>query len=642
MVLILAIGVWLAAQGGWRSWQRVRQVELLARQAMADLAGGGQALGRHDPVQAAATFHQASQHITQAQTSLRAVDGFHGAVISRLPLLARKYQVALNVLAAVRHLATAGQLVSQHLTPADLDQPAVTVDSGGIITGAISYLQPLARSPEDLRRVTDEALAAADSLRDLRVTDVPGAYRPAAELWARVQPLVTGPTNQIQPLVRFVMALFASPAAHEELVVFQNNDEARATGGFAGTFLVMKFFKGTFTIVDAPGNGPYALSDQVPKTDIPPQPLLTLNNSWAFQDRNWFLDAPTSAGFMLDAYEQARGFRPDGVVFISPPVMESLLAITGPLRPEHYQVDVTADNFVRATEQQVQFGYDKALNNPKQFLIDLLPALVKRIASLPARDGWRAILTMLEQGQQANLMMVSRDQAMSTAIDQLGWDGTLAQASDDYLAVVDENLSGSKTDRVTDERVHVTVTTDGVLRKHVVAVTRKHNGSLTDVLTKYTDRNFIRVYAPANAQLVSITGQSTPDPAWFNAPASGARLSAKLLAAEGSTLIDPQSQTRITHESGRTVFGAWSVIGPGQNQAITFTYTTPVNDAKQWSLVWQKQPGVTQRTWKLSFTPSSGQGITAVSRGGTVAAGHVATFSTNSDLTQGFTVKLGK
>src|SRR5437762_2586346 len=83
-----------------------------------------------------------------------------------------------------------------------------------------------------------------------------------------VRPVLVGSPDHLKNLVNVLWTLLAPDESKEYLVIFENNDELRATGGFAGTFLLVKFDRGTFTILDAPGSGPFDLTAQTPQSSL--------------------------------------------------------------------------------------------------------------------------------------------------------------------------------------------------------------------------------------------------------------------------------------------------------------------------------------------------------------------------------------
>lgn len=593
------------------------------------------AIGQSDSTSAAASFASAgASFVTAAEKLSNSVPSF----FDRAPGLGSRLATSRILITQAQRLAVIGQRLSAIL-PADAEpQPAVTIQSDGIIQGSIGVIAPLLEQRAEFVGIVHDSVEVVNTIENINPNDVPGEIRENFATWQRLLRGLVGSGDSLNHITETLIALLAPERPREYLVIFQNNDELRPTGGFPGTYLLIKFEQGTFKILDAPGNGPYALSDTVAKNNLPPQPILSIVPFWTFHDANWYLDVPTSAKTMLDFYAQDRGFTPDGVLFLTPGLMEDLLRVTGSVRPEKYNVDISAENFVAATEQQVELGYDKALNNPKQFLIDLVPIMLTKLSQVSGPDALRAVALTMQRLNQGDILMYSGHEAMQTSVAALGWDGALLPVSGDYLAVVDTNLGGGKTDRKIVEHIKTEVTLDNGVLRHQVAITRTHNGIVGDPYSGFTNRDFIRVYAPPDAQFVSVTDSSVPGEKFFFEPEPTAKISADLVRNEGQTLYDEINGIRVTNESGRKVFGAWSLLDVGQKQTVVFTYTTPAPQNQTWHLDWQHQPGATLRTWEVVFTLPNKK-ITSTDPSGILSnRNHTATFSTDSLINRSFSV----
>ncbi len=611
-----------------------KSVSATATTGLSNLQDGLSALGQSNPEEAATHFSDAQKNFQQAKKELNAAVPLG---TGSLPGIGKQVTISRRLLTNAEQMADVGRRLSVLIPPDALQQPAVTIQSDGIVQGSVGVLSSLLDRRDDFVTIVNDAVKVISDVETINPQDAPSAIRNQLISSQRLFDGLIGGGDNLDHLTSFLLGLLAPKTSKEYLVVFQNNDEIRATGGFLGTFLLVKFEQGTFKILDAPGNGPFALSDVIAKNNVPPQPVSSIAPFWTFHDSNWFLDVPTSAKTMLNFYEQDRGFAPDGVIMLTPAVMEDLLRITGPLRPPKYQIDISAENFVAATEQQVQFGYDKALNNPKQFLIDLVPVMIEKISRLAGPDSLRALALTMKNANQGNFLFYSSDSAQQKAIEGLGWDGGILPVNGDYLAVVDENLGGGKTDRSIDEKVKSEVTLDGAFLKHVVSVTRKHNGKVGDKLTGDTNKDFMRVYAPLDAQFIGISGATIPDANFYQASPATAKLPALLKETEGQTLVDQTNGYRITHESGRMVMGAWSMLKPGDSQTLVFTYTTPAPTTGTWNLTWQHQPGAPIRQWATVFNLPSGKKMTAASAGGKLSGNQrTVTFTSNSLLSRSF------
>jgi hypothetical protein len=73
---------------------------------------------------------------------------------------------------------------------------------------------------------------------------------------------------------------------------------------------------------------------------------------------------------------------------------------------------------------------------------------------------------------------------------------------------------------------------------------------------------------------------------------------------EASIVIDEASGTRVGEEFGKTVFGNWVYVSPGESVRVEYTYLLPFRidptkkDMQSYSLLFQKQPGVEKVQFK--------------------------------------------
>ena len=71
------------------------------------------------------------------------------------------------------------------------------------------------------------------------------------------------------------------------LLIFQNNYELRATGGFIGSFALMDVDNGVIKSVEMPGGGSYDLQGGLNRRISSPEPLYLISPLWQFHDANW-------------------------------------------------------------------------------------------------------------------------------------------------------------------------------------------------------------------------------------------------------------------------------------------------------------------------------------------------------------------
>jgi hypothetical protein len=415
------------------------------------------------------------------------------------------------------------------------------------------------------------------------------------------------------------------------LVVFQNSNELRPTGGFIGSYALMDLEDGSIKRIEIPAGGSYDLRSGFNQLIAAPQQLRLVNPRWEFQDANWFADFPTSAQSLSWFYEKSGGPTVDGVIAITSNVMQDLLRQVGPIDLPEEGKTITADNFMLETQKSVEVEYDHVTNQPKQIISDMAPKVLQKLIDGGAKDLPALAGVLGKALASKDIQVYFSDPATQTAAADFGWTGALQPVDGaDFLSVVDTNIAGGKTDGVVSEDVkqETRVEQDGSI-VDTLTVSRSHHGALGDLFTGLKNIDYLRVYVPRGSELLTAEGFKAPGDGYFQPQDSSLQPSTLLAAVEGSVSTDPTSGTRITEESGLTVFGNWIQVDPGQTRSIKISYRLPfrIQDLTKkpqtsldrvrqtlglWAptaamkLVVRKQPGAVNRTFSSRMVAPDG------------------------------------
>ena len=385
------------------------------------------------------------------------------------------------------------------------------------------------------------------------------------------------------------------------LFLFQNNQEMRATGGFIGSYGLLDITNGRIRnfFIDGIFNPDGQLKEKI----IPPKPIQKISAAWSLHDSNWFPDFPASAKEAIVFYEKTGGPTADGVITLTPTVLQKLLEITGPIEMEEYDVTLDSQNFIEKTQYEVEVDYDKEENKPKKILSDLAPLILDKLFS--ARDLKTIIRTLdvfVEALNQKQILIFSQNAEMEKLISEQGWSGEILQAPKDYLSVINSNINGFKTDGVIEEKIEheAEIQNDGTVID-TVTITRHHNGGNTGyVWWDKVNADYLRVYVPLGSKFLSVEGQTREfNESPLDYEALGFRKNPRVEKEEAGMTIDDESGTRIYEDSGKTVFANWTYVSPKESMTIKYRYQLPFkvifddleNPAQSYSLLAQKQSG---------------------------------------------------
>jgi len=431
------------------------------------------------------------------------------------------------------------------------------------------------------------------------------------------------------------------------LLVFQNNSELRASGGFLGSYALVDIRDGKIRNLEVPGGGSYDTEGGMNIRVVAPKALWLVNPLWHFWDANWWADWPTTAKNLMWFYEKSDGPTVDGVISLTPTVIERLLEITGPIDlTKEYGLTIDSNNFLDITQKIVEqknlvkinpesvvgvptssIMIKSALpikqglevnsdNKPKKIIGDLMSKILEILPKKLNQENLVKILSLFESSMdEKQILFYFTDPKLEAEVAKRNWAGEIKNADKDYLMVVNTNIAGQKSDLMMTEKIEQTsvVSPDGSIID-TVKITRTHNGVKNEVMTGVRNVDWLRVYVPEGSQLIKAEGFESPDAKYLNQVPDPGWQENDLVKNENNAPLDPISGTKIYNENNKTVFANWSMVDPGESSVITIQYRLAFNfldkiPEKNWlnkinellnpkqnilipySLMIQKQPG---------------------------------------------------
>ena len=361
------------------------------------------------------------------------------------------------------------------------------------------------------------------------------------------------------------------------LVLSQNSDELRPSGGYVSTFgwmtvrnaRIIDYNYGPSTAT-SPNPPPAALADQV---KVPPWWIQFSTPLYAAWDGSWHAHFPATAE--MAAWYYNSGGNPQspvsGVIAIDLYGFEYILEALGSIPVPSYGEVVTAQNFREAIYRiRAERDGDRA---HKQFLAELYRQILANWQTIDHESSADLLGAFLRALQEKHIMLYFADPQLNAAVDTLGWSGAQVPArAHDYLMVADANL-GNKSNRsiVRQLTYDVEILPDGVLQSRATvaydysALVARNDPAIHPRHYNYIDyHNLLQVFVPAGSAL---TGAS-------------------------NLIVPPQSVTTDTH----TIFVTQTEVEYNSGERFQFSYSTPAlverfGPYRRYRLLVQKQPG---------------------------------------------------
>lgn len=590
--LLLAFG----AHFVYRGIMLKGQVLGASKLAYSDMISAVDQLKSKDLQSSAVHFQEAYENFSTASEQVSEWGGFLTDISAYIPF-ATPLSSGANALEAGKHFAAAGQRMSAVAAVAsELENPFSA-------TTKIPLTQSVKTLLENMSAAKDELVLARGSIDKVNINDLPEEKREAFAKVKNSLPEIITALEGVDENGNALMDMLGANGPRKYLFLFQNNHEARATGGFIGSYGFLDLKDGKIRKFFI--NGIFDPDGQLKVDVIPPKPIQKVSAGWSLHDSNWFSDFPLSARKAIYFYEKTGGPTVDGVIAITPEVLRKLLEVSGPIYLPKYDVTVDARNFMENIQYEVEVDYDKKENKPKKILSDLAPVLLEKTLQFKDFSSMIRILDAFSSSiEQKHMLLYSSNAEIQKTYSQLGWTGELREAPFDFLQVVNSNVNGYKTDGVVEQAIehNAVVERDGSIID-TVTVTRSHKGG--DSQHDWWNRvnaNYMRVYVPRGSTLLSAEGHTREvdhEPP-VDYKTLGFTIDEDVAQLEQSTAPDPESGTRVGEESGKTVFGNWVYVSPRETVTVRYTYKLPfrieTTQSKEvllhaYSLLTQKQSG---------------------------------------------------
>lgn len=406
----------------------------------------------------------------------------------------------------------------------------------------------------------DDVRAAAERLANVRWA---GPARRAATLLPELTEDLSRVTSVRGTAKRMAVGLdpllgYGGPRTY--IVLGQNEQEIRPTGGFLGTMGVVKVVDGKIASFE------YASAyDFDPKPDkfrAPPSDFALGNGVryWYVRDANWSPSFPESAAAVQRFFREDRAVQADGVVAVDTEMLRRLLQALGPMTVQGVDVPLTAENFYAALEEEI-FGEETEIAAKKRSILGrVLQQSIERVQAADA-DKVPALVAVLRQGVAGrHLQLFGNDERVQAVSEGFGADGMMRpREGRDFVAVVDANVSYSKIAAAISRETTYLRRADGRVDVFV---------SWRNDLTQFAGQRYKRLgqsallYQPERNAFVKVQG------VYGNM--------FRIFLPQGSTVEGVEGFTPIYRiEQGMTVLVGRVEVHDGEQKTVAITYRPP-------------------------------------------------------------------
>lgn len=390
------------------------------------------------------------------------------------------------------------------------------------------------------------------------------------------------------------------------LILFQNDNELRPTGGFLTAYATIFIENGK---VEAEKSDDIYELDKKFKKNIPiPEALgryLTTEKRWNLRDMNISPDFKESMTQFYTHYQEVPGEPSDiaGIIAVDTEFLLNLLTVLGPVEVPGYGT-YSAEIDPKCDCPQIIYALSEIITRPTPYLRTdrkgvlgpLMRAILTKAYGAPKQQWPELFETGFESIAARHAQFYFFDEAAQTAAEKANAAGLMQQKdpSADFFAVINANLGGAKSNLFTEYDIKQVVSApeNGMITK-TVEITYKNprkgdNCNLEAGLLclNSTLRDWTRIYLPKGSQLQS---------------------------AQGFT-----QEAKATEEGNFTVIDGFFILEPLGTAKLVLTYTVPYTNTENYKLEVWKQGGI--KEYKLFMDVNGGQEEMVITKDTTVEA----------------------
>jgi len=245
------------------------------------------------------------------------------------------------------------------------------------------------------------------------------------------------------------------------VLLFQNSEELRATGGFLGSYAKVQLEDGQlidFKIEDIyVPDGQFGWFIEAPTGA---KEYLSGGDGLRLRDANWHPDFPTSAQQILTYLAWGKEAGIDGAIAVNLPVVEKVLSSTGPIYLHDYEQTVTENNFSDIARSDRDKFFPGSVQK-QHFLATFFNQLLIKLQELDQTGQQLLVEKIITSTIEKDLQFFSNDQSLQSLFEKLEISGHIAQIENAaYLMLVESNVGINKANQHIDRAVDLKIKDD--------------------------------------------------------------------------------------------------------------------------------------------------------------------------------------
>lgn len=446
------------------------------------------------------------------------------------------------------------------------------------------YLVTLKENSSLLQKGVYNINIASDLIQSVQVSTFPTYLQPYISQLKEYNDLIDSQITPIEKVITFLPEILGLEERVRYLVLFQNPDELRSSGGWISSYALISFEGGQ--IRELKVDDIYNLDGDLTNANISHPAPVSMRDALEIDEithslSNWSPDLQSVTSLneqLLNKIDP--GAKLDGTITIDTEVLKSLLSVWGEIIIPGESQPITAENLdEKIFNMHKQFQPGESLKSP--FLANLSNTILQKVLTAKISEIGNIGTVFLDSLESKNITIYLKNREAYEYLSQNRWSGTVHDSYKSAPFTVEWNWGANKVNSKIERSITHNIdilSEEGIEYTYNLAL---RNTATTKVYPLGDYTNYLRVYIPENAEIRSVTGFTETD-------------------------------YQIYLENGFKVIGGWLNVPIQTSKAFEIKYVIGSNSSYQpitidqediqYDLTVYKQPGTREDTVAVNIT----------------------------------------
>lgn len=295
------------------------------------------------------------------------------------------------------------------------------------------------------------------------------------------------------------------------MVLLQNENELRASGGFIGSYGILTINDGKWQDLEI--NDVYQADGQLKGHVEPPAEIKKYlgEAGWFMRDANWQASFPLASKDIQWFLEKETGRQVDGVVALNLETVKGILGVLGEVYVPDFKEKINQSNLYEEAEYYAENDSFAGSGQKASFLGAVSKQLVEEVKGMNGANGEKLIEILVDLLNRREILVNLNQSAAQQSVASAGWDGAIYQGKctgenclADYLYIVESNFGVNKANYF-------------LYRNIERSVDINENGISNDLSISYENtakssawpggdyKNYLRIYVPAASVVTEVS-----------------------------------------------------------------------------------------------------------------------------------------